>query len=154
MIYASILNQDLTSLNETTEKLIEYIDLASDLIPNKSNIHKLEITMKDIENINIEYNQKLIEVKNIVESTHFNKLSDLVVASNNDELLETYNKTIDLTRQLHSKNKNLTSLFELCKKITDNHINLIIGKKQEPTNYNFDKNNLNKHMLNQFKKNR
>lgn len=154
MIYANILKVDLDNLNTTAENLSVLLDKAKDLLSDKSQIHILQDTMKEIENLNIQFNQNLAEVQNIISATHYNKLSEIVIESSNDDLITTYNKTVHFIHQIHQKNKDIHSLLQLCQRLTENHINLLFGKIQQPTNYNFNKNNLNKHLLAQFKQSR
>lgn len=154
MIYVNILIQDLERLNDISEKLINGIKDMRNVITKKTDIHKLEESIKSIDLLNLEYNNALKEVKDLVDSTHYKKLSDIVETSNNEKLHQTYNKTIQLANQIHSSNKEVQGLLELCQKLNTNHMNLIFGKTQQPTNYNLDKNNLNKHMLNRFKNSR
>lgn len=151
MIYANILIEDLKNLNSASLKLIGNLEQVNKYLIDKSDIHNLEKSMKALENANGEYQLALLEVDNLVKSTHCKKLSTLVEMSNNDILIDTYNETIELTKKVHEENKNVRSLLELCQKLTNNHINLLFGKTQQPTNYNIDKSNLNKHMLNHFK---
>lgn len=154
MIYVNILIQDLERLNNISQILINNLQDMRKLITKKSDIHKLEESIKVIDSLNMDYNNSLEEVKDLVYSTHYKKLSDIVKASNSEELRQTYNKTIHLTNQIHRENREVKALLDLCQRLNTNHMNLIFGKVQQPTNYNLDKNNINKHMLNRFKNTR
>lgn len=154
MIYVNILIQDLEKLNEISQALINNLCNMKKVISKKSDIHKLEEYIKTTDILNTDYNNTLQEVKNLVFSTHYKKLSDIVKASNSDELHQIYNQTIHLANQIHREKKDVESLLNLCQKLNTNHMNLIFGKVQQPTNYNLDKQNLNKHMLDMFKKSR
>lgn len=151
MVYTNILKEDLSKLNLISSKLLIQLSTVNELLVKKDEIHNLEKAMKALELINTEYQVQLLEVENLVRSTHYNKLSVIVEISDNDELIAIYNETIELTKKIHQENKQVRSLLELCQRLTDNHINLLFGKTQKPTNYNIDKRNLNLHMLNRLK---
>lgn len=152
MIYTNIIKSEFESLAYLGNKLLEHSEILIELIKERIAPTELQFKMEEHENLIIEYQSHLKELHNLLSSTIYNTMSELLSKTNNPKLVENYNDIKHNTYLITLKNREIKALVDECLKITNFQLNCILGKEVEPINYQFDKKNIHKQQLSQFKK--
>lgn len=150
MLIEKILLEEIHKINNTNKSLLDNLKETSHYLGLRDT-KLLRNHFLEQERLTTIQNNQLTEVQEILNSTHFKTLTELVSHTNNKELT---NAVIELKELLYNivLTTNLNrEMIEDCRRINDSQLNLIIGKKQEPTNYNFSTQSINSHLLTKFK---
>lgn len=151
MVIENIILEELLKVKETNLLLLESLDKTPDLLIGKDT-KELRKHLEEQEELSLIQSKNIEEIRNILYSTHFKNLSQLVGNSNNTNLIKEYKDFKDTLYKIVVKNNLNKQLLEDCQRMTNTKLNLLIGRKQEPTNYNFSAQNINSHLLNKLKK--
>lgn len=147
-----ILLAELKQINEINKQLLTTLKETPSFLADPDT-EKLRTHFKKQQELSEIQTKQIIEIGDIVHSTHYKNLSELASNSNSQELT---NAVIELKSTMYEilliNNQNKI-LIEDCSRITNTQLNLMIGKKQEPTNYNFSSKNINAHLFNKLKSN-
>lgn len=152
MIIKDLIISEINKINDTNKKLLSNVRDTYKFLA-EPDLKQLREHFKEQERLSELQSKQIYEIKEILNSTHYKNLSDLAKSSGCEDLIEA---TVELKKLMFEiavvTNQNRT-LIEDCSRITNTQLNLIIGKKQEPTNYNFSSKNINAHLLQQLKSN-
>lgn len=151
MIYINLISDIFLRLENEGNLLLSSLKNLEELLSNKKDLTELENHIKYIDKLSISFNSIQCELINMINSTHYNKLSTLVTESKNENLQEQLNRIRFLIYDIAIQARSTNELLTLCQKLNYNQLNLLVGKRQEPTNYNFNQTNINKHLFNKIK---
>lgn len=151
MIYINLISDIFLRLENEGNLLLSSLKNLEELLSDKKNLTELENHIKYIDKLTISFNSIQRELINMLNSTHYNKLSTLVTESKNENLQNQLNRIRFLIYDIAIQARSTNELLTLCQKLNSNQLNLLAGKKQEPTNYNFNQTNINKHLFNKIK---
>ena len=152
MVIERIILEEINNIIEISKRLIESLDETPILLTQKETI-KLRLHMEKQEEISNLQSEHIQEIRLILNSTHYKKLSDFINSTSNQQLSNSYKTMKELLYTIIIKSNSNRKLLEDCQRINNTQLNLFIGKKQEPTNYNLSTLNINSHLLNKFKNN-
>lgn len=151
MVIENIILEELLKIKEINLLLLESLNKTPELLTNKDTL-MLRKHLEEQEKLSLKQFENIEGIKNILFSTHFKSLSQFISSTNNTYLIEEYKDFKDILYKIVIKNNLNKQLLEDCQRITNTRLNLLIGRKQEPTNYNFSAQNINTHLLNKLKK--
>lgn len=152
MVFKKILLEEVLSINKINEELLLNLKETPVVLGQRNNDLLRKHFDKQNELSTIQSKQ-IESIKDIINSTHFKNISQITLHINDDELTKEVIKLKELTYEIVLTSKHNKSLIDECFRITNTQLNILFGQKQEPTNYNFSKKNINEHLFKQLKHN-